>query len=59
MKVLAFPIVWTMWFMTDGQLQKWEADRIDSIVVMGSSADGRENQGLTPIDQYSCELFIN
>ena len=57
MKVLGYPIVWTMWFMTDDQLQKWEANFINSIVVVGSSADGRENQGLTPIDQYSCELF--
>ena len=45
--------------MTDDQLQKWEADCINSIVVVGSSADGRENQGSTPIDQYSCELFTN
>ena len=35
------------------------ADCINSIVVVGSSADGRENQGLTPIDQYPCELLTN
>ena len=45
--------------MTDDQLQTLEADCITSIVVVGSSADGRENQCLTPMDQYSCELFAN
>ena len=56
MKVLSFPIVWTMLSMTDDQLQTWETNCINSIVVVGSSADGRENQGLTPVHQYSCEL---
>ena len=45
--------------MTHNQLQQWETDCIKSIVVVGSSANGRENQGLTPIDQLSYERFTN
>lgn len=40
------------------RLQTWEADCMISIVVVGSSSDGRENQGF-PTRPYSCELFIN
>ena len=45
--------------MTDDELHKWETDYKHFTVVVGSQADGRENQGFTPIHQYSYERLTN